>query len=258
MSEKRSSVESQKAPKRDTVLVMCATLPSMKSKMLATIMITPASRKRSRPSATAAPTLMRTPMSVSVLGWMRRATLAAMIARSGNMHTVPMNPVKVIWRRLSIGPVESAQTRHTSPCPSRTSRSRSRGLPEQPGVYLWGNAAGQTHLRRQGAVAARPRPQLSRGRGAPARDTTRCSTRSPSLDVIVTDSVMEALALENNLIKQRTPRYNILLRDDKNYPYLRLTTSEAFPRVLVARSVEEGSATSTPARSCRPSWPAGR
>ena len=54
MSEKRSSVESQKAPNRETVLVTCATLPSMKSKMLATIMIRPASRKRSTPSAQAA------------------------------------------------------------------------------------------------------------------------------------------------------------------------------------------------------------
>ncbi|HJZ77008.1 MAG TPA: excinuclease ABC subunit UvrC, partial [Vicinamibacterales bacterium] len=58
------------------------------------------------------------------------------------------------------------------------------------------------------------------------------------LEFIVTDSVVEALALENNLIKQRSPKFNILLRDDKNYPFLQLTTTEAFPRVLVARRVE--------------------
>src|SRR6185503_9021260 len=51
--------------------------------------------------------------------------------------------------------------------------------------------------------------------------------------------VGKALALENHLIKQRSPKYNILLRDDKNYPYLQLTTGEAYPRVLIARSVEK-------------------
>jgi len=59
-----------------------------------------------------------------------------------------------------------------------------------------------------------------------------------AVEVIVTDSVVEALALENNLIKQRMPRFNILLRDDKNYPFLQLTVTEEYPRVRVVRGVE--------------------
>jgi len=110
-------------------------------------------------------------------------------------------------------------------------------LPEQPGVYLYGNAAGETiYVGKARALRDRVRTYL----GAYGRDpkTDALLDEIARLEVILTDSVVEALALENNLIKQRSPKYNILLRDDKNYPYLQLTTTEAFPRVLVARRVE--------------------
>jgi excinuclease ABC subunit C len=111
-------------------------------------------------------------------------------------------------------------------------------LPEQPGVYLWVNAAGETiYVGKARSLRDRVRSYQGAYGMSPRHDALLDDIAS--LQVIVTDSVMEALALENNLIKQRTPRYNILLRDDKNYPYLQLTTSEAFPRVLVARSVEK-------------------
>src|ERR687892_2802012 len=112
-------------------------------------------------------------------------------------------------------------------------------LPEQPGVYLWGNAAGETiYVGKARALRDRVRSYLGAAGMSPRHDALL--EEITSIEVILTDSVMEALALENNLIKQRTPKYNILLRDDKNYPYLQLTTSEAFPRVLVARRVEKG------------------
>jgi excinuclease ABC subunit C len=112
-------------------------------------------------------------------------------------------------------------------------------LPEQPGVYLWSNAAGDTlYVGKARSLRDRVRSYLGAFGLSPRHDALL--EEVARLEVIVTDSVMEALALENNLIKQRTPKFNILLRDDKNYPYLQLTTSEAFPRVLVARSVERG------------------
>jgi len=112
-------------------------------------------------------------------------------------------------------------------------------LPEQPGVYLWGNAAGETiYVGKARSLRDRVRSYLGAWGTSPRHDALL--TDIATLEVIVTDSVVEALALENNLIKQRVPRYNILLRDDKNYPYLRLTAGEAFPRVLVARAIEPG------------------
>ena len=110
-------------------------------------------------------------------------------------------------------------------------------LPEQPGVYLYYNEAGETlYVGKARVLRDRVRSYLGAHGTSPRIDALL--GEAGRLEVIVTDSVMEALALENHLIKQRAPKYNILLRDDKNYPYLQLTTGEAFPRVLVARRVE--------------------
>jgi excinuclease ABC subunit C len=110
-------------------------------------------------------------------------------------------------------------------------------LPEQPGVYLYYNDKGETiYVGKARALRDRTRSYLGAYGMSPRHDALL--DEAVRLEVIVTDSVVEALALENNLIKQRSPKYNILLRDDKNYPYLQLTTTEQFPRVMVARSVE--------------------
>jgi excinuclease ABC subunit C len=110
-------------------------------------------------------------------------------------------------------------------------------LPEQPGVYLWGNREGETiYVGKARSLRDRVRSYMAAAGMSPRHDALL--EEITAVEVIVTDSVMEALALENNLIKERSPKYNILLRDDKNYPFLQLTTSEPFPRMLVARRVE--------------------
>ena len=110
-------------------------------------------------------------------------------------------------------------------------------LPEQPGVYLFFNAAGETlYVGKARVLRDRVRSYLVAEGRSPRLDVLLRD--AAALEVIVTDSVVEALALENHLIKQRNPRLNILLRDDKTYPYLQLTTTERAPRVLVARRIE--------------------
>src|SRR4029077_16406252 len=87
-------------------------------------------------------------------------------------------------------------------------------LPEQPGVYLYFNADGDTiYVGKARSLRDRVRTYLG-ALGVDAK-TDALLHEVSRLEVILTDSVVEALALENNLIKQRAPRYNILLRDDK-------------------------------------------
>src|SRR5215467_9511126 len=121
--------------------------------------------------------------------------------------------------------------------PIQDLKGRIARLPEQPGVYLYYNEAGETlYVGKASVLRDRVRSYLGAQGMSPRHDALL--EEASRLEFIVTDSVVEALALENHLIKQRAPKYNILLRDDKNYPYLQLTTGEAFPRVLVARRVE--------------------
>jgi excinuclease ABC subunit C len=122
--------------------------------------------------------------------------------------------------------------------PIQDLKGRIARLPEQPGVYLYLNEDGDTlYVGKAKVLRDRVRSYLGAQGMSPRIDALLDD--ASRLEFIVTDSVVEALALENHLIKQRAPRYNILLRDDKNYPYLQLTTGEAFPRVLIARNVEK-------------------
>jgi excinuclease ABC subunit C len=110
-------------------------------------------------------------------------------------------------------------------------------LPEQPGVYLFVGRSGETlYVGKARVLRDRVRSYLAAAGASPRLDALVADTAA--LEFIVTDSVVEALALENRLIKQRNPRFNVLLRDDKTYPYLQLTTTERAPRLLVARRVE--------------------
>ncbi|MEZ5317581.1 MAG: excinuclease ABC subunit UvrC [Vicinamibacterales bacterium] len=121
--------------------------------------------------------------------------------------------------------------------PIQDLKSQIARLPEQPGVYLYLGAGGETlYVGKARVLRDRVRSYLGAGGTSPRIDALLRD--ASALEVIVTDSVVEALALENRLIKQRNPRYNVLLRDDKTYPYLQLTTTEPAPRLLVARRVE--------------------
>ena len=116
-------------------------------------------------------------------------------------------------------------------------------LPSGAGVYLFKDAQGNVgYVGKARVLKDRVRSYFQAGRASdPLRDALAVDIAD--LDLIVTDSEIEALALENNMIKRHRPRYNVLLRDDKNHPYLRLTLSEEYPRLYVVRRVgKEGDA----------------
>ena len=116
-------------------------------------------------------------------------------------------------------------------------------LPARPGVYLFKDAKGAIiYVGKARVLRDRVRSYFQAWRPAEQHKTS-LAEEIKDLELIVTDSEMEALALENNLIKRHQPYYNVRLRDDKNHPYLKLTLKEEYPRLYVVRRPgEDGNA----------------
>jgi excinuclease ABC subunit C len=111
-----------------------------------------------------------------------------------------------------------------------------RTIPLRPGVYLYKNAEGEViYVGKAKNLRARVRSYFQEGVGEANAKTGSLLREAVDVEYIVVDNNKEALALENNLIKQKKPRFNILLRDDKTYPYIKLTLGERYPRVYVTR-----------------------
>jgi excinuclease ABC subunit C len=118
-----------------------------------------------------------------------------------------------------------------------------RTIPTEPGVYLYKNAEGEViYVGKAKNLRSRVASYFHEGRWEDSKTGTLVR-EAVDVDYIVVANNKEALALENNLIKQRKPRFNILLRDDKTYPYVKLTLGERWPRVYVTRRLrKDGSA----------------
>jgi excinuclease ABC subunit C len=115
-------------------------------------------------------------------------------------------------------------------------------LPDRPGVYLYRDARGQVlYVGKAASLRSRVRSYFQESR--PRDPKTEALVRQiADLEYIVTDNELEALMLEANLVRRHRPRYNIVLRDDKHYPFLKLTLNEEFPRLVVARRVQKDGA----------------
>jgi excinuclease ABC subunit C len=118
-------------------------------------------------------------------------------------------------------------------------REKAALLPESPGVYLFKDAGGTVlYVGKATSLRSRVRSYFLESRWIDAK-TGSLVREIADLDTIVLANPREALALENNLIKQYQPKFNVLLRDDKTYPYIKLTASEKYPRVYFTRRVKK-------------------
>ncbi len=123
-----------------------------------------------------------------------------------------------------------------------TLRAVLRRLPTSPGVYLMKSAGGRVlYVGKADSLRSRVRSYFA-ARGPEDARIARMVTEVANVEYIVTDTVSEAYLLESNLIKEHRPRFNIRLRDDKSYPFVKITLGEDFPRIVrTRRLVRDGS-----------------
>ncbi len=115
-------------------------------------------------------------------------------------------------------------------------------LPAEPGVYLFKNSEGKIiYVGKARSLRNRVRSYFQGGRALDAK-TARLIEEAADLEYILTDSEVEALILESTLVKQQQPRYNVNLKDDKSFPYLKLTVNEPFPRIFITRRIKRDGA----------------
>ncbi len=120
----------------------------------------------------------------------------------------------------------------------RVLQDQLKKLPTRPGVYLFKDASGDVvYVGKAGSLRPRVRSYFSKSGQSPK--TSEMMRHVESLETIVVGTEAEALILEANLIKEYKPRFNIQLRDDKRYPYIKVTTKEPFPRVFVTRTLDD-------------------
>jgi excinuclease ABC subunit C len=121
-------------------------------------------------------------------------------------------------------------------------REKAATLPEKPGVYLFKDAGGTVlYVGKAASLRSRVRSYFLESSWANAK-TGSLAREIADLETILVGNEREALALEHNLIKQYRPQFNVLLRDDKTYPYIKLTMADKFPRVYFTRRVKKDGA----------------
>jgi len=118
---------------------------------------------------------------------------------------------------------------------------RIRQLPDRPGIYVFRDGMGKPLYVGKAKSLRKRVPAYQRDLADPRLQAM--ISEAEDLEIVVTDTEAEALLIENNWIKSQRPRYNILLRDDKTYPYLKLTTQEEWPRLAFTRRVRDDGAT---------------